>query len=229
MTNLNCFVLNIENTGCEKNDQILELSAIELENFKLTGKMIHIFINPRVPVLKNINKLNKIRYYDYNDYWKDYVQDAKKQLQNFMNFIGNDSYLIIYTISDFFLLKHELEFWNLPEIQKERFTSTREIGIKIFDLKKENINIKRIEDFYDYYEISKYSDDIYYTYSLYNCMMKSKLLIHLYEDFNEIYNEKNMKSKLLIHLYEDFNEIYDEKNNMDNSKLTQNLEIIKKR
>ena len=38
-----------------------------------------------------------------------------------------------------------------------------------------------------------------------------------------------MKSKLLIHLYEDFNEIYDEKNNMDNSKLTQNLEIIKKR
>jgi len=229
VTKLKCFVLNIENTCCEKNVQILELSAIELENFKLTGKMIHIFINPRVPVLKNINKLNKIRYYDYNDYWKDYVQDAKKQLQNFMNFIGNDSYLIIYTISDFFLLKHELEFWNLPEIQKERFRSTREIGIKIFDLKKENINIKRIEDFYDYYEISKYSDDIYYTYSLYNCMMKSKLLIHLYEDFNEIYNEKYMKSKLLSHLYKNFNEIYDEKNNRDNNKLAENLEIIKKK
>ena len=189
-TKLKCIMLNIENTGCQKNDQILELSAIEIENFKITGKMIHVYINPRVPVLKNVNKLNKIRYYDYDDYWKHYVQDPKKQLQNLINFIGNDSYLIIHNISDFYLLKNELNYWNLPEIQKERFRSTLEIGIKIYKLKNEDINITKIENFYYYYEISKYSDDIYFTYSLYNCMMKSKLFIHLYEDFNKINDEK---------------------------------------
>ena len=89
--------------------------------------MIHVYINPRVPVLKNVNKLNKIRYNYYDDYWKHYVQDPKKQLQNLINFIGNDSYLITHNISDFYLLKNELNYWNLPEIQKERFRSNIKI------------------------------------------------------------------------------------------------------
>ena len=32
----------------------MELSAVEVENFKLTSKMVHIYIQPRVFLSKNI-------------------------------------------------------------------------------------------------------------------------------------------------------------------------------
>ena len=44
---LRCIVFNIESAILNQNNQMLELSAIEIENFKITGKIFWIHINPR--------------------------------------------------------------------------------------------------------------------------------------------------------------------------------------
>ena len=94
-------------------------------------------INPRYFSSNNLSDLHNERYYAYSEYWEYYVQDSKKKLKNFIDFIGNDSYLISYDIiSDYDLLKKELKFWNLPEIEKNRFRSINQIGNKVFELKK---------------------------------------------------------------------------------------------
>ena len=66
-----CIVFDTETTGVNyKKDHILELAAVEVENFKLTSKIIHIYIKPRVFVPKNVQELNHIKYDDYKNYWE---------------------------------------------------------------------------------------------------------------------------------------------------------------
>ena len=94
---LRCIVFDTETTGLNyKKDHILELAAVEVENFKLTGKIMHIYIKPRVFVPKNIQELNHIKYNDYQNFWEYYNQDTKSQLQHFLHFICNDSLIIVH-------------------------------------------------------------------------------------------------------------------------------------
>ena len=189
---LRCIVFNIESAILNQNNQMLELSAIEIENFKITGKIFWIHINPRDFISNNLNDLHNERYYAYSEYWEYYVQDSKKKLKNFIDFIGNDSYLISYDIiSDYDLLKKELKFWNLPEIEKNRFRSINQIGNKVFELKKKE-SLLTLEEFYFHYKIYEYPNEIYYNSNLCNCMMNAKLFIHLWDDFYNIYNKLNM-------------------------------------
>ena len=82
-----CIVFDTETTGVNyKKDHILELAAVEVVNFKLTSKIIHIYIKPRVFVPKNVQELNHIRYDDYQNFWEYYNQDTKSQLQNLLDF-----------------------------------------------------------------------------------------------------------------------------------------------
>ena len=189
---LRCIVFNIESAILNQNNQMLELSAIEIENFKITGKIFWIHINPRDFISNNLNDLHNERYYAYSEYWEYYVQDSKKKLKNFIDFIGNDSYLISYDIiSDYDLLKKELKFWNLPEIEKNRFRSINQIGNKVFELKKKE-SLLTLEEFYFHYKIYEYPNEIHYNSNLCNCMMNAKLFILLRDDFYNIYNKLNM-------------------------------------
>ena len=94
---IRCIVYDTETTGLNhKNDHILELAAVEVTNFGLTGRTFHIYIKPRVFVPKNVQEINHIKYDDYKKYWEFFNQDTKTQLQNFLEFVGDDSYLVAH-------------------------------------------------------------------------------------------------------------------------------------
>ena len=87
LNKLRCIMFNIESIELNKSNQIFELSAIEIENFKITGNIFWIHIKPRDFIPDDTKDLNNVGYYDYNNYWEYYVQDSKKKLQNFIDFI----------------------------------------------------------------------------------------------------------------------------------------------
>ena len=94
---------------------------------------MHIYIKPRVSIPKNIQELNYIKNDDYQNFLEYYNQDTKSQLRNLLDFIGNDSYIIVHNaIFDYILLMDELEYWELPQISKERFRCTLRIVEKVF-------------------------------------------------------------------------------------------------
>ena len=72
---LRCIIFNIESAKLNQNNQILELSAIEIENFKITGKIFWIHIKPRDFILNNFNDLDNEIYCAYSKYWEYYAQD----------------------------------------------------------------------------------------------------------------------------------------------------------
>ena len=131
---LRCIVFDTETTGIyHTKDHILELTAIEIVNFELTGQIMHIYIEPRVNISKSAQEINNIKYDDYQNFWKYYNQYTKSQLQNLLNFLGDDSYLIAHNATfDYYFLMDELNHWGLPEISKKRFRCTLRITKKIF-------------------------------------------------------------------------------------------------
>ena len=94
---IRCVIMNIESVD-NQNIQMLELTGIEIENFKITGKIFWTHIKPKAYIIDDPNNLSKIRYYDHDKYCGYYVDDSKNQLQKFVEFIGNDSYLIFHDI-----------------------------------------------------------------------------------------------------------------------------------
>ena len=150
-------VCNIQTTGIiMKKDHLIELAAIEIEDLKLTGKIFHMYIKPRVYVSKKYAKLNHIKYVDYFKYY-----DTKFQLENFLNFIGKDEIFFLDDINYEFLIQ-ELKYWQVSysSLKKNTLPSLFRILIeesKNLEIENFNNNLKfdekinEIED--SFYEI----------------------------------------------------------------------------
>ena len=216
-----CIIFNIKTSGIiYEKDHMMELSAVEVENFKLTSKMVHIYIQPRVFLSKNIQKLNNIKYYDYKNYWEYYNQSTKKQLKNFLDFIGNESYLITHIASsNIYFLEKELKKWDLPTISKERFRSTFEMSNEIFKLKKiKNPNYIKLEDFCYFFGIYGNYNESHCLNSLFECIMTSRLLICLYKEYNNYKENKYLKYNTKIVEIPNKNDENRQKNENSNEK-----------
>ena len=193
-----CIVFDTETTGVNhKKDHILELACVEVVDFGLTGRTFHIYIKPRVFIPKKVQELNHINYDDYKKYWENYNLDTKTQLQNFLDFVGEDSYLVAHNATfDYYFINSELKYWGLPELSSDRFRCTLRMTKKLF--KSEGIespNFKLIT-LCDYFKILVNDEGSYHN-GLFDTTMTSKLLIHLYKKFANIndvdYNEGNNK------------------------------------
>lgn len=106
--------------------------AVEIDNFQITNKLMYIYINAKADNTEN-------EVYNYN-------QDIKIQLENFQNFIGEESYLISNDVTyNYYILNDELKYHGLKEISKERFICIFEIS------KKMNIRIsnKKLCNYFD--------------------------------------------------------------------------------
>ena len=199
-----CIVFDTETTGVNhKKDHILELACVEVVDFGLTGRTFHIYIKPRVFVSKKVQELNHINYDDFKKYWEYYNLDTKTQLQNFLDFVGEDSYLVAHNATfDYYFINSELRYWGLPELSSDRFRCTLRMTKKLF--KSEGIetpNFKLIT-LCDYFKILVNDEGLYHN-GLFDTTMTSKLLIHLYKKFaniNDVYNNEGNNKYAHFHL-----------------------------
>ena len=230
-------VYDTETTGLNhKKGHILELAAVEVENFKLTGKIMHIYIKPRVFVPKNIKELNHIKYDDYQKFWEHYNQDTKSQLQNFLHFIGNDSYLIAHNATfDYYFLMDELKYWKLPEIPKERFRCTLRIAKIILKLKGKKIPSLKLHDACDCFGVLVNRNEGSFHNGLFDATMTFKLFIRLNKNYINIndndafqkYQKKNNEEKNdIIEKIEKIN-LNDREFGMEQDECIDNIDIIK--
>ena len=199
---LRCIVYDTETTGINhKKHHILELAGVEVVNFCLTGRTFHIYIKPRVFVPKNVQELNHINYDDYQKYWEYYNQDTKTQLQNFLDFVGKDSYLVAHNAPfDYYFLNAELKYWGLPELPNDRFRCTLRMVKTIF--KNEGMKSPNFKLFTccEYFHILVNKNEGSYHNALFDTIMTSKLLVHLYKKYANIddYEIANNNNKKLI-------------------------------
>lgn len=100
-------VLDTETTGfyADKDDRIVEIGAIELHGHLPTGRTFHVYINPERPMPKEAFEVHGLG----DDFLRDKPKFAEVA-QDFVDFIGDDSRLVIHNASfDMKFLNAELK------------------------------------------------------------------------------------------------------------------------
>ena len=178
---IHLMIFDIQTTGNFKNDHIIELAAMEMENFKLTGINFHIYIKPRVYIRKEITEKTNITQDFYQNYCENYYFNTKIQLQKLLEFMGNDYYLIGYNLGkNIKFLNSELKYWKLPQIPKERFRCTMAMMQKFFQ--DNNIKFEKVylNNCCNYFKI-KFSKNDGNTQNVTVRVLKiSKLFLHIF-------------------------------------------------
>ena len=98
--------LDVETTGLcfRRGNRIIEISALEMINRKLTGKKFHSYVNPERKIEKEAMNIHKIK----NEFLLDkpiFSQIAN----NFLNFISKDDLIIHNAPFDIGFLNNELK------------------------------------------------------------------------------------------------------------------------
>ena len=120
-------VFDVETSGLKKDDHILELCAYEILNGIITGESFHIYITPRKLIPKKITKINGISNDSFDGYYSDCFKNTKRDLKDFLIFLGNSLLFSHNSTFDSIMLNNELVYWGLPPIETKRFRCTMRI------------------------------------------------------------------------------------------------------
>lgn len=123
-------VLDTETTGFEPHEghRIVEIGAVELMNHMPTGRTYHQYINPERAMPQEAFQVHGLG----DDFLRDKPKFAEIA-QDFLDFIGGDSKLVIHNAAfDMKFLNAELGWVNKPLIANERALDTLMIARRKF-------------------------------------------------------------------------------------------------
>ena len=176
-------VIDAEFTGLdEKEDQLLELAACEIKGGVITNKRFHAYIKPRGEIKgTEFHGITKETY----EKLSDELLDDKKNLENFLKFVGDSLIFAHNPTKDIVFINKELKLNGLKEIDPKQYRCTMRMYYKKYEhtyIKKINLeaccNIFHI----DVKDKHKASDD---------CENTAKLLLRLLQKKKK----KNKKKK----------------------------------
>ncbi|WBL31351.1 DNA polymerase III subunit alpha [Candidatus Phytoplasma sacchari] len=135
----NYVVFDLETTGLSKTrDQIIEISAVKIENGKITDKIFDQLINPQIPLNHIITELTGIN----NDELYD-KPTIKEVLPNFLNFI-KDHVLVAHNANfDISFLKEQIKKLKI-DFQIQPVIDTLTLTQKYFGHKMKFFNLKKM-------------------------------------------------------------------------------------
>ena len=182
------YVLNTRTTGLNKEDQIMEVGIIKMEDGDIDPLRQHFCI--KCSFLKD-GKLtykpgieNKYMTLSENCYYqseKENLEDTLKQLENSIVF-AHDA---IYHMN---ALNKELKFWGLKELSIENFRCSMLIFLKIIgkiDPCFENINYIPLDKCVEYFGDKMNKDEDIFKKTLYDSNMTAFVINNIYQKIKE--------------------------------------------
>ena len=171
-------VFDTETTGKYPNDHVIELGAMELEKGCITGRSFHIYINPRKNSSPEAFKLHKIKNDFFKNYCQDYYLNTKKQLQYFLDFVG-EKCVVGYNVKfDIDFMNKELKEWKIDGTSFKNSICLYKAITSYFEYKNIKMS-KKLMDVCKYFGIG-YDEGHFHT-AMFDTLMTCKLYKRLYE------------------------------------------------
>lgn len=121
-------VLDTETTGLDPStNNIIEIAAIEIQNGRITGNQFHLFINPRYRISQSAESKHKMSQSFYTSFYSNVYPSEQHSLRMFIKFIHNSLIFAHNAIFDMNFINNELQYRNLPIINKKRFRCTMKL------------------------------------------------------------------------------------------------------
>ncbi len=174
-------VLDTETTGLHKKAHMIELGAHEIENGKLTGVQFHIYIKPREFMSKEVIKIHKIKNDYYDNFCKSIYESDKKNMENFLKFIGNSIIFAHNAPFDMNIINNELNYWKLQILNTKRFRCTMRIFYNVvskIDLKY-SLSFTSLGKCCEYFNIK--SEENNFHNALFDAFITARMICQIYD------------------------------------------------
>mgnify|MGYP001404802027 FL=1 len=180
-------ILDTETTGLDVKDghRIVEIGCLELDNFVITSKKFHCFINPERKVSEQAFKVH-----GYSDEFLSKQKKFSDVAEEFLKFIENKKLVIHNASFDLSHLNNELVLLGKKKINQDVVVDTLEMARKKFPGSQNSLDAlcKRFK--IDNSKRAKHS-------ALVDCELLSKVYVNLAGQKEPLFDFKNDDSKNL--------------------------------
>ena len=180
------------NTGPNpKENNIIEISCMEMMGGKITGYEFDAFLHPRHSINEVTQQKTNLNNNFYEEYCKDVYVSDKNVLEQFKKFIKQSKIISFNANKEMNFINNELIFHKMSIFPKNKFIGALNIFKQMFP--KLNQNIFSLNKCCEFLEI-KLPKEKFHTSKI-DCFTVAKIISKLYDIINDIQNKINKTNK----------------------------------
>ena len=190
-------VLSTLNTGANPQDNnIIEISCMEVMGGKITGYEFDAFLHPRYAINEIKKKKTNLNNNFYEEFYNGVYSSDKNVMIQFKKFVKQSRIIIFNSMKEIDFINNELNFHKTGTFQKNRFYSLINIFKQMFPLA--NQNIITLNKCCEFLEIQIPKEK--YHSSKHDCFIVCKILSKLYDIINNAQNkeQKNFEKNEIL-------------------------------
>ena len=187
-------VLSTLNTGANPHENnIIEISCMEMMGGKLTGYEFDAYLHPRYAINEVTKQKTNLNNNFYEEFFESVYSSDKNVLVQFKKFVNQSKIIIFNTIKEIDFINNELNFQKIGTFQKNKFCSLFNIFKQMFP--QANQNIISLTKCCEFLEIRLPKEKTHTSKN--DCFALCKILSKLYDIINnsEQKIEKNISDK----------------------------------
>ena len=188
-------VLSTLNTGANPHENnIIEISCMEMMGGKLTGYEFDAYLHPRYAINEVTKQKTNLNNNFYEEFFESVYSSDKNVLVQFKKFVNQSKIIIFNTIKEIDFINNELNFQKIGTFQKNKFCSLFNIFKQMFP--QANQNIISLTKCCEFLEIRLPKEKTHTSKN--DCFALCKILSKLYDIINnsEQKTEKNISDKI---------------------------------
>ena len=190
-------VLSTLNTGANPQDNnIIEISCMEVMGGKITGYEFDAFLHPRYAINEVTKQKTNLNNNFYEEFYNGVYSSDKNVMIQFKKFVKQSRIIIFNSMKEIDFINNELNFHKIGTFQKNRFYSLINIFKQMFPLA--NQNIITLNKCCEFLEIQIPKEK--YHSSKHDCFIVCKILSKLYDIINNAQNkeQKNFEKNEIL-------------------------------
>ena len=187
-------VLSTLNTGANPHENnIIEISCMEMMGGKLTGYEFDAYLHPRYAINEVTKQKTNLNNNFYEEFFESVYSNDKNVLIQFKKFVNQSKIIIFNTIKEIEFINNELNFQKIGTFQKNKFCSLINIFKQMFP--QANQNIISLTKCCEFLEIRLPKEKVHTSKN--DCFALCKILSKLYDIINSTEQkiEKNISVK----------------------------------
>ena len=195
-------VVSTLNTGANPQDNnIIEITCMEMMGGKITGYEFDAFLHPRCAINEVTKQKTNLNNNFYEEFFDNVYSSDKGVMTQFKKFVNQSKIIIFNSIKEIDFINNELNFHKIGSFQKNRFFSLINIFKQMFP--QLNQNIITLNKCCEFLEI-KLPKEKYHS-SKHDCFACCKILSKLYYIINN--SKKKEEEKNLENIEKNGNSI----------------------
>ena len=190
-------VLSTLNTGANPQDNnIIEISCMEVMGGKITGYEFDAFLHPRYAINEVTKQKTNLNNNFYEEFYNGVYSSDKNVMIQFKKFVKQSRIIIFNNMKEIDFINNELNFHKIGTFQKNRFYSLINIFKQMFP--HANQNIITLNKCCEFLEIQIPKEK--YHSSKHDCFIVCKILSKLYDIINNAQNkeQKNFEKNEIL-------------------------------